>query len=138
MVNLLVEGDVQFLGGLVLCSAKDIRRRRQGNRKNSRKFTTSHDSFQLFYDTSRKFPTNLRQVCLFAHVTELVTKRHKHIVRCQYTFRQCLRQCDIKGNEKRQLNWTNGAKLAVFLQISLIFQNTAGTTEARRNPFCPI
>ena len=69
-------------------SAKVKRRRREGDgKKTSRQFTTRHDNFRHFFDTSRQFPTIFRHFCLFAHVTEFVIKRHKSVIKCHDNFR---------------------------------------------------
>ena len=39
-------------------------------------FSTRHDNFRQFFD-----------VCLFAHVTEIVIKRHKSVIKCHDNFR---------------------------------------------------
>ena len=47
----------------------------------------NHDNFRQFFDTSQQFPTFLRHVCLFVHVTEFVIKRHKSAIKCHDNIR---------------------------------------------------
>ena len=100
---------------------------RKGTGKKSRQLTTRLDNVWQSCGTSRQFPTILRHVCLFVHVTEFIIKRHESVNTWQVL--TILRQFTTKyGNLWR--NVTDFQFLAVpFLAVPFL----ASPFDLRRN-----